>query len=654
MTSATRRHAADVLIALAVGSIAFLFRFNTLGGALGGFADDEFGYLSRARQIQAGEVPFRDFNDPGWFLTDYTAAFAQWLGGFNLRSEAVLTVGMLSLGAALTYWLARQLTGSRAAALAGVALQIALDPRHYNYPKVVFYAIGLACAWAYVANPRRSRLVLLAAVVAVAFLFRHDHFVYLGALGVMTIAIVHMPAWERVVRDAAAFAVLALVSITPFLGFLALNGGVGEYFRAAFVYVSRDATRTSFRLPRFTFDPSAPLIALTRPEDTRVRVNVRWGTAADTERREREARYGLHSGRVRDSHTVSYELSDTSRGNIEALVRDPFVADTHGVNRATFTVAAPPTPEPRPLRLESQFDNVPNATAVLYYLLLALPLAAAAVLAAIWRTAQPTRVDQRAARLIPLIVLAALLNASFLSRGSTNIRLGDVGVTGALLFAWLLAALWGPDARAVVSRGVVRVAVRAALVLVLMVTALSANGLAQTWRQLHNARFTSGPVATIDRAAEVWTELSRSPFDYRGDTQPRLIALARYINACTGASDRLFVLGEHPELYYFSGRAFAGGHAWLLPRYYGAPADQDRIVARLRQARVPIVVTESLDEYDRDYRPSFPQLHEYLLAEYREAGVFATGQGAPLRILAKSDLAPSGEDASLGLPCFMK
>ena len=72
---------AHAVLFVLVFATVFLYRFNTLGGALGGFQNDEFGYLARARQIQAGDVPFRDFNDPGWFLTDYLAAAAQWLGG---------------------------------------------------------------------------------------------------------------------------------------------------------------------------------------------------------------------------------------------------------------------------------------------------------------------------------------------------------------------------------------------------------------------------------------------------------------------------------------------------------------------------------------------------------------------------------------------
>ena len=62
-----RRRIAHVALCCGVFLTAFLYRFDSLGGSLGGFSNDEFGYLARARQIQAGDVPFRDFNDPDGF-----------------------------------------------------------------------------------------------------------------------------------------------------------------------------------------------------------------------------------------------------------------------------------------------------------------------------------------------------------------------------------------------------------------------------------------------------------------------------------------------------------------------------------------------------------------------------------------------------------
>ena len=54
--------------------------------------NDRFERLSRARQIaRYGELPFRDFLDPGYFLTLFSSAAAQRLLGDNLLGEALLS-----------------------------------------------------------------------------------------------------------------------------------------------------------------------------------------------------------------------------------------------------------------------------------------------------------------------------------------------------------------------------------------------------------------------------------------------------------------------------------------------------------------------------------------------------------------------------------
>ena len=497
MIRAARHTVTDGLLVGAVFAAAFFYRFNTLGGALGGFTNDEFGYLARGRQILSGELPFRDFNDPGWILTDTLSGLAQWLGGYNLRSEALLTVGMLSLGAAITFMLARKASGSTVAALLAIAIHIALDARHYNYPKIVLYAAGIALAWAYADNPGRGRLAALGGFVGLAFLFRHDNIVYLGAFVLLTLALVHRRSVRDAVGAVAGAGAAAAVLIVPFLLFLALNGGVVEYFRAAFVYVMRDAERTSFALPRLTLDFSRPLVAWsTEAASDPARINVRWSPMPEAERRAREARYSLERGEAVDATTWTYVLADRSSRNIQSLVRDPLVDDTHGLDRTAFTVAGSAAPG----RLETQLDAVPNATAFLYYCFLSLPVLSALVLWRLRGVTAPTRVLRDPEYIVPLLVLTALLNIGFMSRGSTNIRIPDVGVTAAILLAWLSTALLSRDGRLVVPARAGRALARAAVMLALCFTVLSANGLAQGARTARDAGFTEGPGELIARA----------------------------------------------------------------------------------------------------------------------------------------------------------
>lgn len=83
-------------------------------------------------------------------------------------------------------------------------------------------------------------------------------------------------------------------------------------------------------------------------------VNVRWAPSVDDEGQQRlEQRYGLITGEFRENRTWGYYLTDLSRTNIEALVRDPMVEDTHHLDRQEFRVSPdafrsrdiPPDPE---------------------------------------------------------------------------------------------------------------------------------------------------------------------------------------------------------------------------------------------------------------------------------------------------------------------
>jgi len=88
-------------------AVTALLRFLTVQ-----FTDDHFVHLSRARQILLGEVPVRDFFDPGLILQYYASAVALGLSGRTLLGEAVLTIGFVAAGAGLTFAVATRLSGS--------------------------------------------------------------------------------------------------------------------------------------------------------------------------------------------------------------------------------------------------------------------------------------------------------------------------------------------------------------------------------------------------------------------------------------------------------------------------------------------------------------------------------------------------------------
>ncbi len=66
-------------------------------------------------------------------------------------------------------------------------------------------------------------------------------------------------------------------------------------------------------------------------------VHLRWSPGlAGEDRLQREQQYHLSNGENVDGRTWGYVLLDVSRGNIEALVRDPTVEDTHYIHRTAF------------------------------------------------------------------------------------------------------------------------------------------------------------------------------------------------------------------------------------------------------------------------------------------------------------------------------
>jgi len=71
--------------------------------------------------------------------------------------------------------------------------------------------------------------------------------------------------------------------------------------------------------------------------DRPVYVHVRWGPTVDDASRQRlEQRYHLALAEPKEGRTFGYALTDRSRDNVMALVRDPAVEDTHQIHRTKF------------------------------------------------------------------------------------------------------------------------------------------------------------------------------------------------------------------------------------------------------------------------------------------------------------------------------
>jgi len=155
-----------------------------------GLVNDHFDRMTRGRQIlEHGEVPFRDFFDPGYFLTVYSSAAVQSLFGYRLLGEVLLDTLFIAAGFTLVFVLATRASQSRMVGFAALALAVASAPRLYDYDKVFFYPLGILACWRYIDRPTAGSLAWLGLVTAAGGLYRYDTAVYVaGAVSVTILA----------------------------------------------------------------------------------------------------------------------------------------------------------------------------------------------------------------------------------------------------------------------------------------------------------------------------------------------------------------------------------------------------------------------------------------------------------------------------------
>lgn len=252
----------SVVCAAAAALLTMGWRFLTFTG----FNNDHYIYLAGAQQIVLGEWPVRDFVDPGWPLMYVVPAIARALFGRELWVELLVVSSAFAVASAFTLAAASRLSVSLILASLVTLLEIAVNPRSFGYPKLLLYA---AAGWAFAAATRRMtdrRAVALAALSAAAFLFRHDHGIYIGAGAFAAVALGSADEGAKaIVRRTAVFAAAALLLMLPWVSFVQYHVGLIDYFRPALEFSRAEAEGTLLRsLP--WFDPAAGFAARVNAE----------------------------------------------------------------------------------------------------------------------------------------------------------------------------------------------------------------------------------------------------------------------------------------------------------------------------------------------------------------------------------------------------
>ncbi len=628
---------------LIIGTVAavvgtFFLRFLSVE-----YTNDHFVHLSRGAQILFGDVPIRDFFDPGLTLQYYASAAALLLSGHNLFGETILTVGFIAAGAGLTFFAAARLSRSIWLATAATAMAVLSMPRLYNYPKVFFYVAAIVVARQYALRPGRLRLLALAVITVVAFLFRHDHGVYIGLATLALLMVLHWPQPGRVVRTILEYSSITLLLMLPFLIFVQATFGLARHVGSGY-----GGSTVQFIWMPVSIDLSEPLVSLAPPSGPRV--NVRWAERIDDDARAQlERKYELLSPEHVDGPTWSYIPLHIDREHIGPLVDDPAVADTHGIDRPGHVLEVAP---PWYLRLQRRFPLVRlqllpgvfsrgNAESFFYYITFLLPVVGLVLLAfMLWRQ----RIARPEAAVVAMACVACLIIVQTLVRGSPDSRLPDVASPIGVMGAWVCATIIGFSAGA--SRIVRRISV-VLVTLAAVVTLWSVVTFAQVSSSLVSTQILSGPAAVMNRMSLVAERLKLRPVDNWTRRSSGLGALIRYAFECTADSDRLLAAWFAPDIYFYAERAFAGGQVYLIQRWHASPDDQRLTIERMEHQRVPIV----FEKDDWDYENYFPLVAAYIHDRYRMVPVEGDSiQG--FRLLVDTHVTSTGVYEPLNAPCY--
>jgi hypothetical protein len=510
-----------------VWTFAFVVTFATYT-----FFNDHFGRISPGRQIaRYGALPFRDFFEPGFVLTELASASVQRIFGDNLLGEMILTSAFVAGGAACLFLLVRRIARSTAVAVVVSLAAVMTAPRPYDYDKFLFYPLGLLACWGYVERPRPRALVVTAAIAVAGGMFRYDSGLFIAASALAAIAAIHVHERSVLVARAGVFLAACAVWALPYLVFLQMAGGV------------------------------APAV----------------------------------------EQMVNYGLRERSNTQLPAL---PSMLD----GAATFSW------------------SVAGAAAAIFYLFLALPVAAVILSRGDAAGNRLERAQLWAAAVMTLLVAAVIL------REPIAARLGGAIGPAAVLAAWM----WRRQERFRFARAI-------AAILVLVALARATEWRATFSRFQHN----------VGRMGVLLADATATPPPVSALGAGNLAGLIGYVRRCTQPDDRLFAAWFAPELYFLSGRGFAGGLVATFGGHWSEPHYQRRIVERMASERVPLLLFR---EGDESFARQYPIVDAYVRASYQSAGssTFGAGSGQRYVVFAQTGGRATGRDPLTSLPCFTR
>jgi hypothetical protein len=595
--------------AVTLGVLTFVYRYLSFEE----FPNDHYMHLAIAQQITRGGLGVRDYVELGIPLMTMLSAWAQLGLGEGLRSELILIALMFAVAASLTVLTAAWLGRSPVVGVLAALVPVLATPVSYSYPKLLAPAIGFLAALGYSRQPTRLNLWLVAAAIAGAFLLRHDLGMFVGT-GVVALLVAQYGITREGLLETGRVGLASLLLVSPFFLWVQVYQGIGDYVRQGLAISRREAQRSTWwQPPRFGVDSGRPFLSRLAVGPV---VNVRWQPdATEAAIVEAEQRHGLVRLELNSPRSWSYELRGWSARDLEALVRDPLAADTHGIDRTNFALQVPAPQGFRALLVHVYGPGeglrlTANALSAMLYLVWLLPAGAIAALVFTWRQSSP----QLRGMVAMVVVVQLAMNFSML-RDPLSTRARDVMVPTALLLSYLGGLAWSAA-----GGGWFRHARRGLVLAALVMVIASAGSLGAAPRSIEVTQVARGVSGLRERARTIRRRFA--PPDQRtGPRSPVYHPIVNYIVRCTAPDARLLTLTFAPELFFYTGRQFAGGQATLSPGYFTAEQDADDLLRRLSAEDVPLVITDS--QTQQEMLDDYPRIGAHVRRHYHEAERFA-------------------------------
>jgi hypothetical protein len=621
----------------ATGAVVFAAAFVFYLSAATDLSDDHFMHVVWGRQILKGRLFVRDMAVLGMPLQSALSALSEWLIGYRLLSTALIFSTAFAVGAVLIFSIARRASNSIAIGLIAAVLQVIASPRTYSYPKVAVYALGIALVWRYIDNPSRRNAVLLGTAVGVAFYLRHDHGLYLGIITVAALILRHARESLLGVRRLLVVSAVSFVAIVPYLVWIQAHWGVTSYVSDLRAFATREYQQNRFdQWPRWPLSAWDDVVRWSPRENLGVTIGIRWApSSTDDSRREAAHRYRLTPAREGPLESGRFRLSDVTADNTFALVRDPVIEDTAGIDRETGIVSIPGL-RLGSLHLLPGLDTGPESAAFLFYIIVGC---VAVSLLALSRGG-PTGglLGERDRSKIATVILVAVVAGIGFIREPLSARIADALVAPLILLAWW-AGRFGvvPGGRKTISLVIGQVAI----LFLLAATARAATavgGLSPFVRKLAEMPVTHRQL------------MASPPFDGWTAAGSARYQAVRYIRACTRPNEPLLVLWFAPDLYYYADRPFAGRLGFYLEGYWTSARHEELNLRAIERDRPTIAIVEAGREETDLY--TYPRLLEYVSRSYSAVGELTSHDGRTLRVLARNDRSPTSVDDELGWPCY--